>query len=230
MQSLYKAAHTASLATVAPKHRSDLDISKLATELVRVPLLSDLDTVALRKLAQEAAAEVHLPGSVLMRQGDHGDRMLLLTQGAVRVLKIPDEEFVVVHSSGRWRAHVPPTLKPVAQVRPTATWQRRPLDLMYVAWGLSWKCIPDNGASVTALEIDMVPLACTLGKRSSEPASGGPSLCFKSAPARLRCGTMWPQGSWACGRDSQKLCWQLAYGGMLRSMLDCRSDLDRSVL
>eukprot|EP00892_Ulva_mutabilis_P003631 jgi/Ulvmu1/163/UM001_0167.1 len=107
----YQAAHTAAIATKAPKHRTDLDISKLATELVRVPLLAGLDTAVLRKLAQEAHAEVHLPGSVLMRQGDHGDRMALLTRGTVRVLKIPEDEFVIAQSSGRWPAHVPPSLK-----------------------------------------------------------------------------------------------------------------------
>lgn len=117
MQSLYKAAHTAAVAGKGPKYRTDLDISKLATELVRVPLLADLDTAALRKLAQEVHAEVHLPGSVLMRQGDHGERMLLLTQGAANIFKIPDDDFVVMHSSGRWPARVPPVLKPAPQVR-----------------------------------------------------------------------------------------------------------------
>lgn len=81
-----------------------------------MPLLAALDTAVLRKLAQEVHAEVHLPGSVLMRQGDHGDRMLLLTQGAVRVFKIPDDEFVVVHSSGRWHANVSTALKQAPQV------------------------------------------------------------------------------------------------------------------
>lgn len=90
-----------------------------------MPLLAALDTAVLRKLAQEAPAEVHLPGSVLMRQGDHGDRMLLLTQGTARVFKIPDDEFVVVHSSGRWPSHVPPALKQAAQVLHCAACPRR---------------------------------------------------------------------------------------------------------
>jgi hypothetical protein len=71
VQSVYKAAHTAAIASKQSKYRSDLDVSKLATELVRVPLLATLDNAALRRLAQDAHSEVHLPGSVMMRQVRH---------------------------------------------------------------------------------------------------------------------------------------------------------------
>lgn len=116
LQSVYSSAHISAIASIPPQERSYLDVSKLASELSRVPLLQKLDNSSLRKLATEVHLEVHLPGSVVMRQTDFGDRMFLLTEGSVHVMKIPDDEMAIVRNLGTWPDAVEPLLKDTVQV------------------------------------------------------------------------------------------------------------------
>jgi hypothetical protein len=118
LQSVYSAAHISRIASKPPQSRSYLEVSKLASELTRVPLLATLDTQSLRKLAEEVQLEVHLPGSLIMRQGDFGDRMFLLTEGSVSVMKLPEEELTIIRNFGTWADSVEPLLKDSAQVNP----------------------------------------------------------------------------------------------------------------
>jgi hypothetical protein len=52
--------------------------------------------------------------------------MLLLTHGTAHVFKIPDDEFVIAQSSGRWGPQPPASLKPQAAVRAAAPVRRHP--------------------------------------------------------------------------------------------------------
>lgn len=133
MQSVYSASHISCIASKPPHTRSYLDISKLSGELSRIPLLASLDVASLRKLAEQVWLEVHLPGSIMMRQGDFGDRLYLLTEGCVNVMKMPKEELAVIRKLGGWPDSVEPDLKDSSQVL-HRTWRglfRAPEDLSH---------------------------------------------------------------------------------------------------
>jgi hypothetical protein len=116
MQSVYCASHISQIASKPPNSRSYVEVCKLAGELSEVPLLATLDEPGLRQLAEEVQLEVHLPGSVLMRQGEFGDRMFLLTEGSVNVMKLSEEELSHVRSLGKWPDTEKPLLKGSSQV------------------------------------------------------------------------------------------------------------------
>jgi hypothetical protein len=82
-----------------------------------VPILETLDEKDLAAIAKEVGVQIHRPGSVLMRQGDRGDKMFLLTGGAVHVFRIPAQEFPVVQSLESWAPTVEPSLRPLHAVR-----------------------------------------------------------------------------------------------------------------
>lgn len=116
MQSVYRAAHISAIASKPAEARSHLEVSKLASELSRVPLLATLDQESLRKLAEEVHLQVHLPGSVVMRQGDIGDKMFLLTEGCVSVMKMPEEELAIIRELGTRPESIDPILKDSTEV------------------------------------------------------------------------------------------------------------------
>jgi hypothetical protein len=130
MQSVYSASHISAIASKPPKSRSYLEVSKLAAELSRVHVLSALDVPALRQLAEQVRLQVHLPGSVLMRQGDVGDRMFLLTEGSVNVMKVPEEELSIIRTLGTWPDTVEPLLKDSPQVLFQTTLQYSNSDIL----------------------------------------------------------------------------------------------------
>jgi ATP-binding cassette, subfamily B, bacterial len=73
-----------------------LDGNQAAVEvdrLRRLPLLSSLDDPLLEDIAHRMVTEFHPAGTVVVRQGDVGDRFYLIVRGSVRVTRLgPDGE------------------------------------------------------------------------------------------------------------------------------------------
>ena len=160
LQSVYRATHISAVASKPADARTPLEVSKLANELTRVPLLATLDDASLRKLAEEVRLQVHLPGSVIMRQGDPGDRMFLLTEGSVNVMKMPEEQLAVINNLGAWAACIEPVLKDSAQARPSRSCDLKcPFPTSPVGGSKGrlppepWSCV-----AISALQLVQVPL------------------------------------------------------------------------
>jgi hypothetical protein len=102
VQGVFTAAHVAALAGKPPQCRSEVDLMKLRAQIARVPQLAALSDAGACRLAAEVHSEVHLPGSIFMRQGDKGGGMVLLLDGSAHVLTLSDEELAVKHRIGAW--------------------------------------------------------------------------------------------------------------------------------
>ena len=71
--------------------------------LRRIPLFADLDPEDLERIAMAAVEQDWSEGDTLIREGDLGDSMVILTEGTVRVVHIgPDgeERFIRTYSAG----------------------------------------------------------------------------------------------------------------------------------
>ena len=64
-----------------PGGRTTGDVGSLAAALGRLSLFSHLDSSMLRRLAAEAAVDRWEPGTVIVRQGEDGDRFFVLLEG-----------------------------------------------------------------------------------------------------------------------------------------------------
>lgn len=66
----------------------------------------------------QVRAQVHLPGSVVVRQGDRGNEMFLLLEGSAQVMRMPEEDHAWAHGMlSSWQEPIKPLLKPDLQVQ-----------------------------------------------------------------------------------------------------------------
>ena len=121
VQSPFTAAHLCALAATPPGARPPAAVAALAAELRRAPLAGAVGAAALAALARTASAQLHAPGSVIMRQGDRGACMHVVLEGSVNVHALAPEAAAVRAALAATAAEAPPTLLDTsAEVRPPA--------------------------------------------------------------------------------------------------------------
>ena len=68
--------------------------------LRRVPLFSELDPEDLQRIALSAEERLYPAGAALVREGDFGDELIVIVEGAVRVTKVDGEAERFVRNYG----------------------------------------------------------------------------------------------------------------------------------